>query len=498
MLVVGGEIFVGSSAVTEVYQGEDLIWSLNPYYSKYLTFNILSGGTLCWIGEIVREIEYSVNDGPWVKIYSTSQGTEVNVESGDVVRWKGNNESYWGGDAWHLARFIGGTAYFNIEGNIMSMVYGDNFIGNSVMPQTYTFIQMFSTTNVVNAENLILPTNRLTLFCYGHLFSGCGNLVEPPRLTASHPGARSYYGMFADCTSLTHMPYIKTISGDRDYKYETCDQMFYGCSSLTGLTPLRGVSLGGNHCHGMFGRCTSLATIPSDFFQIEGLSDNCFRGMFDRCSSLVNVPTLPWETFPDYAEYCFREMFSDCTSLVNPPSLPATTLSVGCYYRMFAGCTSLASTPRLPAKTLLPSCYEQMFSDCTSLTAVPNFEFEALSGGSRHCEYMFAGCTSLSGTATLPAVTAEHSYRAMFTLTNLQRAVLPAVTLEYGCYDFMFYRCSNLNYIKCIAENFPLGGATSQWVYGVSQTGTFVKSHNYTSWEWGVNGIPENWDFEDA
>jgi hypothetical protein len=55
----------------------------------------------------------------------------------------------------------------------------------------------------------------------------------------------------------------------------------------------------------------------------------------------------------------------------------------------------------------------------------------------------------------------------------------------------MFYGCSNLNYIKCLATGIS---ATSKynWVDGVSQTGTFVKASGIY-WSTGTSGIPEGW-----
>ena len=71
--------------------------------------------------------------------------------------------------------------------------------------------------------------------------------------------------------------------------------------------------------------------------------------------------------------------------------------------------------------------------------------------------------------------------------------MLPAATLVSGCYSYMFYGCTNLKYIKCLATN--LGEQndknTYYWVSGVSETGTFVKAADV--WSIGVDGIPSGW-----
>lgn len=70
---------------------------------------------------------------------------------------------------------------------------------------------------------------------------------------------------------------------------------------------------------------------------------------------------------------------------------------------------------------------------------------------------------------------------------------LPAVTLVGHCYETMFYGCSSLNYIKCLAINgIDAYDSTTDWVNGVASRGTFVKDENAT-WPVGNNGIPLEW-----
>lgn len=57
----------------------------------------------------------------------------------------------------------------------------------------------------------------------------------------------------------------------------------------------------------------------------------------------------------------------------------------------------------------------------------------------------------------------------------------------------MFIGCYRLNYIKCLATDISAASATTEWVSGVSSTGTFVKPAEMTSWPTGANGIPSEW-----
>ena len=61
----------------------------------------------------------------------------------------------------------------------------------------------------------------------------------------------------------------------------------------------------------------------------------------------------------------------------------------------------------------------------------------------------------------------------------------------------MFSNCSSLNNIKCLATSINAKGATTGWMHGVSETGTFTKDPN-TTWSTGQDGIPTSWTVVDA
>ena len=166
-------------------------------------------------------------------------------------------------------------------------------------------------------------------------------------------------------------------------------------------------------------------------------------------------------------------MFQDCISLVSTPELPATDVSEDGYACMFQGCKTLTTAPDLPATGLSYGSYTAMFKGCSALTQaqsiLPATELE------QYCyENMFEGCKNLT---TAPE--------------------LPALVLSGGSYSQMFSGCSSLNYIKCLATDISASISTYEWVRGVAGSGTFVKNANMTSWESGINGIPNNWTITD-
>ena len=117
---------------------------------------------------------------------------------------------------------------------------------------------------------------------------------------------------------------------------------------------------------------------------------------------------------------------------------------------LFRNNTHLKNHPEkslvLPSKTLNLDCYLQMFSGCTGLTKAPE---------------------------------------------------LPATVLEKGCYQEMFKGCSNINEVVCKAVDISAEGCTTNWLDGVSATGTFYKDATMTDWTEGVNGIPTGWTVKD-
>ena len=418
-------------------------YKVEPDYSKPLTFNIISGGTLYWKANSInnkKTIEYKKNNNNWVPITSSTEGTQIVVAAGDVVQFRGNNSGYSDGAANNF--FSGTDVSFSVEGNIMSLISKENFSELATLSSDYTFKFLFNNCeSLISAGDLLLPAMNITTGCYNGLFVRCSNLILAPELPATTVESMSYIDMFAGCSSLTTAPELPA---------------------------------------------TTLAI-------------NCYESMFSGCTSLRKAQSvLPATTL---TMSCYSNMFRGCTSLTTAPELPATTLANRCYEYMFFNCTSLRKAQSvLPATTLTEYCYSDMFQGCTSLTTAPDILATSLAYFA--CFAMFEYCTSLTVVPTiLPATTlAEYCYKEMFFgCTSLTKApVLPADVLARESYSNMFRRCTNLNYIKCLATNISASSCTAYWVDGVSSTGTFVKDSNMPSWTTGNNGIPENWTVQDA
>ena len=201
----------------------------HDYSQDYLTFDILTSGTLRWKSNgsgATKTISYSINDGAWTSITSSSSAT-ISVSQGDVVKFKGSNTRYCEGHRDNYSGFADGTATFNVSGNMMSMLAGDNFENVTALSTSWVFTEFFKLSKVVSAENLILPATSLTECCYRAMFSKCTTLEVAPVLPATTLGAYCYYYMFEEC-AITDAPELRAPA-----LVSNCyGNMFTGCTSL--------------------------------------------------------------------------------------------------------------------------------------------------------------------------------------------------------------------------------------------------------------------------
>ena len=362
----------GTLTLTATYEDKTCYGNAVAYQEAFnplkepLTFKIISGGTIVWKSadaSIAKTISYSKDNGDtWTNITSNEDGANINVNSGDVIIFKGDNSRYARGLLTYNAFQTTGDTLFSVQGNIMSLIDSTGFATAETLTDSYTFCKLFyNCSGLVSAENLILPTTALTDSCYHTMFYNCASLTTAPALPATTLVSDCYAYMFLNCNSLITAPVLPATT----LAYECYRQMFQGCTSLTTAPALPATTLA-DWCYSeMFASCTSLKTATE--LPATALTEYCYYSMFYGCSSLTTAPALPATTL---AEGCYGSMFNNCTSLKTAPELPATTLASDCYKEMFMYCTSLKTAPILPANRLTGGCYEGMFRNCSSLNYI--------------------------------------------------------------------------------------------------------------------------------
>lgn len=239
-------------------------------------------------------IETSTDRNTWSTLGTTDDSIVLSMQipANGKVYLRANTQT-WNGT------FINCSGYFNVGGDIMSLLYGSNYDGTQTQfpsAQT-TFYNLFVNAGsaLLNAGDLILPATTLTAFAYKHMFMECSGLKYGPDLPA-------------------------TALGDECYR-----EMFFGCTSLVKTPDLP-------------------ATV---------LKRLCYQCMFKNCSSLTNAPDLLADTL---AEECCASMFENCTLLTETPILYSDTLTTNCYAHMFYGCTSLSKVTCLATNISASNC----------------------------------------------------------------------------------------------------------------------------------------------
>ena len=307
-----------SHSLDKLYYNEHLVWQKLPphdYSQDYFTIEsrednnsitLVANGTPLSI-----RLYYSTDDGTTWSSYSEASSKQWVLNTGDKILFKANEYRYYktSNDYWSFT----GTKTHKVYGNIMSLLYGDNFIGQTSFPPDSTYLSIYNFGSLfkndaylLDASNLILYATTLTDCCYHSMFANCTSLAKAPALPA---------------TTLTEGCY---------------GVMFGGCSSLTKAPALPATTLAKLCYNSMFMNCTSLTEAPE--LQATTLAEKCYSLMFVNCSSLITAPVLP---ATNLVIECYREMFWACSSLTEAPELKATTLAEKCYYHMFRNCTSL-------------------------------------------------------------------------------------------------------------------------------------------------------------
>ena len=232
----------GTSQVNKVYKGEvscypDITSDTPPtpptphdYSLDYLTFTATENGTFTFIPSCANTISYSTDNGS-----TWTEGNSVSVSANDKVLWKGTMTPYNEQGNYGVGYFSSTNA-FTVEGNAHSLLWGDNFVGETSLSGKVSALNslFYNCSHLTSAENLVLPATTLEGTCYCGMFSDCTNLTTAPTLSATTLASYCYGLMFYNCRSLTTAPQLPATTLASMSYYN----MFYGCSSLNSITCL--------------------------------------------------------------------------------------------------------------------------------------------------------------------------------------------------------------------------------------------------------------------
>ena len=282
--------------------------------------------------------EYSLDGGSTWQPLTT---TPVTLQTGDEMCLKGtitsdNTQTTAG----HFAKFVIPSGSIKASGNIMSMMYGDDFADKLDTKYIEAFFGLFISCYITDAEELELPATTLSNMCYMSLFDSA-KLTKMPKVlpaTTIPEGAYSCMFRFTPLTAITTTLPATTL-GDGAYYY-----MFYSCSSITQsvIEELPALVVPTDGYKGMFYKC-KFQNPPH--IKATKAGNNAMQQMFSQ----NEFTTAPAIDVVEAANETFANMFYGCTNLVDGavihlPSVVATGTTDTLYrviFRLYNGCTKL-------------------------------------------------------------------------------------------------------------------------------------------------------------
>ena len=203
------DTYVGYVDENETVYYDDAIPEPAPYSLDYMTFVAEADNLTIGLAYAEDNVyQYSTDSGTtWNNLTNNQSTTSVN--SGETIMFKASGltrHSYYG------IGVLTPSVNARVQGNIMSLVYGDDFARKTSLAIGSQFTALFwKATKLTSAENLIMPATTLTIGCYQEMFNGCTSLTTAPTLPATTLTNFCYSMMFNNCPSLN---YIKCLATD--------------------------------------------------------------------------------------------------------------------------------------------------------------------------------------------------------------------------------------------------------------------------------------------
>ncbi len=277
----------------------------SAYENQYMTIKALGSGTITFTipanvnTSYITSISYRKNKGAWTTTGNSSSVVTISVSvvANDIVEWKGDASTLSIGDGTTNASRINCTALFELYGNIMSLLYEDDFRNKNYLPDKYrTFQELFMESNVQNARNLILPVTileNINMNTYRRMFKNCTSLIYAPRyISIKKVNRYTFHEMYYGCTSMitgSLFDITDCINDDATYAEFAFRSMYHGCSALQ-------------------------SNLPAEISLEHGFGQQCCTQMFESCSSLKIAPTFSGSCDTRF-NLQFNNAFQNCTSL---------------------------------------------------------------------------------------------------------------------------------------------------------------------------------------
>ena len=193
----------------------------------------------------------------------------------------------------------------------------------------------------------------------------------------------SYQGNSYNCTYKLDLSYLNT------YKFNSMNNMFSGCSSLTNLDVSNLNTSKVTNMQYLFNGCTSLTYLDVSKWDTSKVTS--MYGMFYNCQALTYLDVSKFDTSNVIDMY---GMFFTCNKLTSLDVSNLNTSKVTNMYFMFTNCSKLTSLDVSKWDTSKVTNMQYMFFGCISLTKLDLSKWDV--SNVTYMDYMFFYCSSLT------------------------------------------------------------------------------------------------------
>lgn len=406
-------------------------------------------------------LQYSYNKKTW-NVFDVNVGCKMPMNT-PVYFKAGNTTTVWSNAE---------TYDWTWNPSVKTKAYGDlrSVLGRGEVSMNYPLVYMFHNENIIKCPNLYSPALNYIGF-YNNMCSYSGTIDAPAIYATGNVSLQAFANMFRNSTALITAPDFTSVNNNAVEEYIYA---FAECNSLTEMAKTATSFNNGNSMlKATYRNCTSLVDTDRTMIFNYGLGSEQMASTFYNCTSITSTPSIAVSS--TIGTSAFSDAFYGCSNLVDAhidlSGVTGLSSTGSNFYRMFYNCSKLKNAPIAPTSTLSagPYAFYNMFYGCTDLEEAPDFKFTSVSSYS--AAYMFRNCSKI----------------------KVAPPLRPTSLVSY-CYNYMFYGCTNLNTIYWHSPIAPSSVFCSNWVSGVSSTGTFYRDVDST-WAitYGVSNVPTGW-----
>ena len=211
-------ISIASNTFTQPTVNDGDVLAVNDWEKipRYLQFKAVNAGTFQFSKS---GLSYSTDMGQTWTALAANTATPT-IAANSYIFWK-NNSTMIPTETEGIGTFTA-TGTFDVYGNIMSLLYGDNGDEQmSLSTYSYAFTNLFKdNTYLRKALYMTMPATTLSEKCYNGMFSGCTSMTNAPVLPASTLATQCYNEMFKGCSSLAYIKAMFLTTPHDNYTFD--------------------------------------------------------------------------------------------------------------------------------------------------------------------------------------------------------------------------------------------------------------------------------------